>query len=126
MPVKLMTSSLKLSFAISFGFLCHSLFASKEKPNFQDDVLPFFEESCNSCHNPDKAKGGLDLTSMNGIMAGGSSGESAVPGDSGDSLIYLLAARIEEPHMPPKGDKIPKANLDLIKLVCMYVCMHVM
>ncbi|MBN37239.1 MAG: hypothetical protein CMI29_02120 [Opitutae bacterium] len=116
MPVKLMTSSLKLSFAISFGFLCHSLFASKEKPNFQDDVLPFFEESCNSCHNPDKAKGGLDLTSMNGIMAGGSSGESAVPGDSGDSLIYLLAARIEEPHMPPKGDKIPKANLDLIKL----------
>ena len=111
-----MISSLRISFSISFAFLAHSLFASKEKPNFQDDVLPLFEESCNSCHNPDKAKGGLDLTSMNGILAGGSSGESAVPGDSGDSLIYLLAARIEEPHMPPKGDTIPKANLDLIKL----------
>ncbi|HAY74855.1 MAG TPA: hypothetical protein DCY32_04205 [Opitutae bacterium] len=92
------------------------LWATPEKPNYQDDILPILEQSCNSCHNPDKAKGGLDLTSMHGIMAGGSSGETAIPEDSANSLLYLLTARLEEPHMPPRGDKIEKAQLNAIKL----------
>lgn len=90
-------------------------FATPEKPNFQDDIIPVFEQSCNSCHNPDKAKGGLDLTSMNGILAGGSSGDVALPGDPDASLLYLLAARLQEPHMPPRGEKIEKSQLVLIK-----------
>ena len=89
--------------------------ATPEKPNFQDDIIPVFEQSCNSCHNPDKAKGGLDLTSMNGILAGGSSGDAALPGDPDASLVYLLAARLQEPHMPPRGEKIEKSQLLLIK-----------
>ena len=92
------------------------LWATPEKPNYQDDILPILEQSCNSCHNTDKAKGGLDLTSMHGIMAGGSSGETAIPEDSANSLLYLLTARLEEPHMPPRGDKIEKAQLNAIKL----------
>jgi len=111
-----MISALSKSVAISLPFLASSLLASSEKPNFQDDLLPLFEESCNSCHNPDKAKGGLDLTSMNGILAGGSSGDVALPGESSNSLLYLLAARLKEPHMPPKGDKIAETKLALIKL----------
>ena len=90
------------------------LFASSEKPNFQDDIIPVFEQSCNSCHNPDKARGGLDLTSMNGILAGGSSGEVALPGEPDNSLVYTLAARLQEPHMPPRGEKIEKSHLSLI------------
>ena len=54
---------------------------SPEKPNFQDDIVPIFEQSCNSCHNPDRARGGLDLTSINAILAVGSSGEVSLPGD---------------------------------------------
>lgn len=111
-----MISSFSKSVVISLPFLASSLFASSEKPNFQDDLVPLFEESCNSCHNPDKAKGGLDLTSMNGILAGGSSGDVALPGESSNSLLYLLAARLKEPHMPPKGDKIAAPKLTLIKL----------
>ena len=53
---------------------------------------------------------------MHGIMAGGSSGETAIPEDSANSLLYLLTARLEEPHMPPRGDKIEKAQLNAIKL----------
>jgi chromosome segregation ATPase len=105
----------------SFLFFCSvylpalSLFATTEKPNFQDDIIPVFEQSCNSCHNPDKAKGGLDLTGINGIIAGGGSGDVAIPGDPDNSLIYLLAARLQEPHMPPRGEKIEKSKLLLIK-----------
>ena len=89
--------------------------SSPEKPNFQDDIIPVFEQSCNSCHNPDRARGGLDLTSINAILAGGSSGEVSLPGDPEGSLLYLLPARLQEPHMPPRGDKIEKSQLLLIK-----------
>ena len=89
--------------------------ASPEKPNFQDDIIPIFEQSCNSCHNPDRSRGGLDLTSINGIIAGGSSGEVSLPGDPDGSLLYLLPARLQEPHMPPRGEKIEKSQLLLIK-----------
>jgi WD40 repeat protein len=104
--------------AIFASSLClgHFLISSPEKPNFEDDLLPLFEESCNSCHNPDKAKGGLDLTSMNGILAGGSSGDVALPGESSNSLLHLLPSRLKEPYMPPKGDKIAAPKLALIKL----------
>ncbi|MBT3636451.1 MAG: hypothetical protein HN531_05905 [Opitutae bacterium] len=111
-----MNSSFRNAILASSLFFVHALGASPEKPNFEDDLLPLFEESCNSCHNPDKAKGGLDLTSMNGILAGGSSGDVALPGESSNSLLYLLAARLKEPHMPPKGDKIATPKLALIKL----------
>ena len=111
-----MNSSFRNAIFASSLFLVHTLSSSPEKPNFQDDLLPLFEESCNSCHNPDKAKGGLDLTSMNGILAGGSSGDVALPGESSNSLLYLLAARLKEPHMPPKGDKIAAPKLAQIKL----------
>ena len=100
---------------VLFPFSLTMIFASPEKPNFQDDIIPVFEQSCNSCHNPDKARGGLDLTSINAIIAGGSSGEVASPGDPDNSLLYLLPARLQEPHMPPRGDKIEKSQLTLIK-----------
>ena len=73
-------------------FIFGKLVASPDKPNFQDDIIPVFEQSCNSCHNPDKAKGGLDLTSMNGILAGGSSGEVALPGEPDNSLLYSFCS----------------------------------
>ena len=100
----------------SIGILLISpVFGTPEKPNFQDDLVPVFEQSCNSCHNPDKARGGLDLTSMNAILAGGSSGEVALPGDADGSLLFTLAARLQEPHMPPRGDKIENSQLLIIK-----------
>ena len=91
------------------------LFASPEKPNFQDDIMPIFEQSCNSCHNPDKAKGGLDLTSINAILAGGSSGEVALSEEPEQSLLYLLPARLQEPFMPPRGEKIESSQLLILK-----------
>lgn len=103
---------------INFGlyFLISSyLSASLEKPNFQDDIIPVFEQSCNSCHNPDRARGGLDLTNINALIAGGSSGEVSLPGDPDNSLLYLLPARLKEPHMPPRGEKIDESQLLLIK-----------
>ena len=33
-----------------------------DKITYQDHIKPIFTTSCASCHNPDKNKAGLDLT----------------------------------------------------------------
>ncbi|MBT3637409.1 MAG: hypothetical protein HN531_10750, partial [Opitutae bacterium] len=98
-----------------FSAFVEGVYGTPEKPNFQDDVYPLFDQSCNSCHNPDKAKGGLDLTSMPGILSGGSSGDSVVPGDGANSYLYKLVAHLEKPYMPREKEKLPQPQIDTIK-----------
>ena len=93
---------------LSFSAVFEGVYGTPEKPNFQDDVYPLFDQSCNSCHNPDKAKGGLDLTSMPGILSGGSSGDSVVPGDGANSYLFKLVAHLEKPYMPREKEKLPQ------------------
>ncbi len=84
-------------------------------PVFQDHVLPIFREHCNSCHNPDKLKADLDLTTYETTMKGGSSG-TAIAGTSPDtSLLYRVVAHLEEPEMPPKKPRLPDESLAIIK-----------
>jgi len=83
--------------------------------NFADHVLPVFREKCCSCHNPDKQKGGLDLTSFGQTMAGGSSGEVISPGDPDGSYLMMLVTHESEPTMPPESDKLPDASLAVLR-----------
>ena len=89
--------------------------AAEAPPTFNDQVLPIFREKCCGCHNPDKKKGGLDLTSHGQTMAGGSSGEVIAAGDADGSYLWQLASHASEPKMPPESDKIPAEMLDVIK-----------
>lgn len=69
------------------------------------DVLT---ESCLKCHAGDAAKSGLDLTTRDGILAGGELGGSAFDAESpGDSLL-LQAVRYEAFEMPPTGRIAPR------------------
>ncbi|BDS07877.1 hypothetical protein NT6N_29170 [Oceaniferula spumae] len=84
-------------------------------PNYEDDIFPIFEKSCNNCHNPDKQKGDLDLTSYSALMRGGSGGKVAEPGEGADSKIYGVITHTLKPKMPPKGEKLSKKDADLIR-----------
>lgn len=86
------------------------------KTTFEDHVLPIFEEHCLSCHNPDKKKGGLDLSSYPSTLAGGSSGNTLVVNDSAASLLHQVTVHQTEPVMPPEGDRIPPAQAKLLRL----------
>ena len=44
------------------------------KLTYDDHIRPLLENKCFSCHNPDKKKGGLDLSSYASLVAGGSGG----------------------------------------------------
>ena len=72
---------------------------------FGQFVNPILQEKCKSCHNPQKAKGGLDITSIEKIKKGGKNGPLWVGLDTLNSHILKSAALdIEDKkHMPPKG-----------------------
>ena len=89
--------------------------AADAPPTFDSDVLPILREKCCSCHNSDKKKGGLDLTSHGQAMAGGSSGEVIAAGDPDGSYLWQVVTHASEPKMPPESDKLSDAALDVIK-----------
>src|SRR5882762_3578135 len=89
--------------------------AAAPKVTYQDNILPLFRNSCLNCHNPDKKKGGLDISSYSAAMAGSDSQKVIIPGDPDGSVLYKLVIHADEPKMPQKADKLPQKDLDLIK-----------
>ncbi len=107
------------------AFLCASVallaggsrvLADAKNPTFDEDVLPIVKQHCVNCHSNDKQKGDLNLASYAAMQKGGSSGAVVKAGDTSKSRIYTLSAHIEQPKMPPEGNKMPDAQLAVIKL----------
>src|SRR5882724_13068042 len=61
---------------------------AQEKVTYQDNVLPIIDNNCAKCHNSDKKKGDLDLTSYNGALKGGGSGMVLVSGNLEGSKLW--------------------------------------
>src|SRR5579859_4746632 len=90
--------------------------ASPTAVNFNRDIEPIFKASCVSCHGGDSAQAKLRLDSEAGILKGGVSGLSIVPGHSGDSLlIKRLLGLGDAPRMPMGTDPLPADKIDLIR-----------
>ncbi len=89
---------------------------AKPKVTFADQVAPIFRSRCNTCHNADKAKGGLTLESFGSTMQGGGSGKVVEPGDPDSSTLLQLVSHKDEPKMPPNAPKIPDAEIATLKL----------
>ncbi|MFZ4575586.1 MAG: c-type cytochrome domain-containing protein, partial [Phycisphaerales bacterium] len=78
---------------------------------YDDQVRPIFVARCLSCHNPDKARADVDLSSYRTLMAGGSGGAIVTPGNPEGSTLVGVVSHTREPNMPPKGDRIPEAEI---------------
>lgn len=83
--------------------------------NYEQHVKPILIENCVTCHNPDKARGGLIVDSFGTLMEGGSSGEVLSAGDPDGSRLWLLLNHEEKPHMPWKQPKLADAQLKVIR-----------
>lgn len=88
--------------------------AAQDKVTYQDHVRPILENRCLNCHNAEKKKGGLDLSTFGAAMAGGSGGVNLEPGDAASSTFFKVITHQAEPFMPPKSDKLPQAEMDVI------------
>ncbi len=80
---------------------------------FQTQVQPLLQAHCFSCHGGEKKiKGGLTLTTREGLLKGGDSGPVVLL-DKPDESLLLQALRHEEVKMPPRG-KLPQAQIDIL------------
>ena len=77
--------------------------AEPKKVTYEDDVLPIFRDNCLKCHNPDKLKGDLDLSSFSSAIKGGGSGTTLNAGDPDSSQLFKSVTHTEDPAMPPKS-----------------------
>lgn len=80
--------------------------------SFAADIAPLLERSCTKCHNEDKQKGKLLLTTTAGILKGGENGAVLVPGKPADSpmLQRCLLPLDDDDHMPPENKPQPTAE----------------
>ena len=85
-----------------------------EKTTYDDHVFPIFQQSCLNCHNPDKTKGGLDLSSFSTALKGSSGGKIVEAGDVGSPLIVAVQ-QTGEKKMPPEGDKLSSDQIAVLK-----------
>ncbi len=72
---------------------------------FEDVVQPMLELRCVSCHNTDKMKGELLMTSFEELMKGGEHGNTIVAGDAVASELFhrITLPHADEEFMPPEG-----------------------
>ena len=85
-----------------------------DKVTFEDDILPIFRNKCLKCHNADKMRADLDLSTYDATMTGSGNGPVLAGGDPGESLLYKVVAHLEKPTMPPKA-KLPDGEIEMLK-----------
>lgn len=107
-----MKKFLFLSFAVAAAAL-----QADDKIDFAKSIKPVLEKRCVECHSEKKTKGELRLDTRELALKGGDSGNAIVAGKADESL---MVKRISLPDghddiMPPKGDPLSKAEIELIK-----------
>ena len=81
---------------------------------FSNAVAPLLRQHCVACHNADKKRGGLDLTTREGLLTGGDSGLVVKPGAAADSrLLWLVAG--PEAKMPKQGPKLTAEEVAVLR-----------
>jgi len=92
---------LKKILLVSFILYCNIVVGQETGIKFfEENIKPVLTTQCYSCHssNSKDVKGGLSLDTRQGILNGGDSGPSVVPGKINESLLLDY---IESGDMPP-------------------------
>ena len=84
---------------------------------FDTTIAAVLCAKCVSCHQPGNAKGGLDITTREGMLRGGDSGQVLVPGKPNESPIYMRAIPHDgdPPEMPEKGVPLSESDSDALR-----------
>ena len=85
--------------------------------DFASQVQPLLESKCLECHNPDKVKGDLLMTSLEAMLKGGEDGPALVAGqpDKSEIIKRILLPKGHDDVMPPKGEPLSAQQIDVLK-----------
>ena len=87
----------------------------KQLEFFEKKIRPLLTEHCYKCHSEtaakaNKLKGGLQVDTKAGLLAGGDTGPAIVPGKAAESLLLKSIKYAGDSNMPPAG-KLPEAAI---------------
>jgi mono/diheme cytochrome c family protein len=114
---------MRMSCAVLWAALAAAAQAAPPDPGaerlFATQVLPLLKDKCFACHGGDKAKvkGGLDLTTRDGLLRGGDGGPAVAPGKPADSTLVSSVVRSDsDTAMPPKeNDKLTPEQVEAVR-----------
>ena len=86
---------------------------------YRDIITPILETKCISCHNNERAKGGLLTTSYQAILKGGESGKTSITAGVPEESELYARVTLPEGHsdrMPPEGKSpLSKEEIGLLR-----------
>ena len=90
--------------------------ASAFAVDFDQEIRPLLHDRCVECHGEKKQKGELRLDAKSYALKGGHEGPVIVAGDLAKSpLFQRIATTDEDERMPPKGELLSAAQIELVK-----------
>lgn len=107
------------------NFITEPLEIAEEIPEsasvYQKHIQPIINAKCKSCHNGDKAKGNLDMSSFAAIQKGGKRGPLWIANDATNSSFIkrVLLPLNHKKHMAPEGK--PQMTKEEIELVSEWI-----
>ena len=84
--------------------------------DYENDVGPLFESKCAACHAGFSTDGGLDLSTYESALKGGSSGPVLKARDVPGSRLFRLVNHDEAPHMPKDSGKLADAEIETLRV----------
>ncbi|GAA5222046.1 c-type cytochrome domain-containing protein [Membranihabitans marinus] len=80
-------------------------------------IQPMLQDKCQSCHNAEKAKGGLDLSQYETTMLGGDEDLAVVPFQPRKSSLFhrVTLPMSSSKFMPPKGEALSYHQVQIIE-----------
>ena len=90
-------------------------YGAEDRTTYTDHILPLIETHCSKCHNSDKKKADLDLTTYQGALKGSGSGEVLLSGNVDGSKLWKAITHAEEPYMPPNRPRLDDKDLALFR-----------
>src|SRR2546423_11943094 len=92
------------AFAAAFGLLP----LNAAEPSYFREIRPVLQRQCQGCHQPNLKSSNLDLTSYEGLVAGGKHGP-------GLSVIVKYLSGEMKPQMPLGQPALAAAMIDLVR-----------
>ena len=101
---------------ITLFFLFFPLYSQID---YNSDIQPIFNNNCISCHvDGGTYFGSLDLSSYAEVMEGGMSGNTIIPFDSENSLLWQY---INSSYMPPYGSGVDYLTINQIDFIAQWI-----
>jgi hypothetical protein len=102
-----------LRFATGMLLAAAMLQAGVNDEIFRLRLGPLFAKNCASCHSGASPASGLNLTTLDGLVAGGKHGSVIEPGDPGHSVLIAMVKGEKAPRMP-LGGALPATTIQEI------------